>query len=184
MTHADLSAIRHTSVTIRAALRQRLREGEAELLQRGIRFSEQRLLRECIRLALRLWHGRKEIASRNRKYNRRRGPYLIIPFYATEALRRVAHARCHHSGMSFSRLVDFAVAHYLPRVVEYWLRFDDRDRNKADVALWKERYERRGNREDFIISYESRTAKNNGRSLEFTEKTEILPWPPPNWLAA
>lgn len=184
MRHADISAIRHTSVTIRATLRLRLREAEADLLWRGIRFSEQRLLRECIRLALRLWHGRKEIAGRNRKYNRRPGPYLIIPFYTTEALRRVAHARCHHSGMSFSRLVDFAVAQYLPRVVEYWLRFDFHGRNKGDVALWKKRYGRRGNREDFIISYESCTEKNNGTVLAFTEKSEILPWPPPNWLAA
>lgn len=184
MRHADLSAIRQTSVTIRAALRQRLREAEAQLRRRGIRFSEQRLLRECIRLALRLWHGRKQIAARNRRYNRRPGPYLIIPFYTTEALRRVAHARCHHSGMSFSRLVDFAVAHYLPRVVEYWSRFDYGGRDPADVALWKERYERRVNRGDFIISYKASTEKNNGIILEFTEKSEILPWPPPNWLAA
>lgn len=164
---------------MRSALRRRLRTGVAMLNGRGINLSEQRLIRECLRLALKFWRGRKHIAARNRKYNKRLGPYEIVPFYTTEALRRVAHARCHHSGISLSRLVDFSIANYLSRVIEYWLRFEYRHRDMADAAAWSEKYERRLHRSDFIISYDARTENNDGVLLNYTEKSEILPWPPP-----
>lgn len=184
MIHADRSPIRHTSVTIRATLLARLRAGEAALMQRGLRISQQRLMKECLRVALRLWRGRRSIAQRNRKYNQRRGPFVIVPFYTTEALRQVSHARCHHAGITLSRLLDFAIANYLERVLESWLQFEYVGRDSEDVAIWKNRYEHRNNRADFVISYESFTDKNDGIVLQFIERTEIQPWPPPKILAA
>lgn len=175
----DFSAVRYTSLTMRSTLRRQLRDADTMLKESGVHLSEQRLMRECLRLALKFWRGRKHIAGRNRKYNKRIGPYEIVPFYTTEALRRVAHARCHHSGVSLSRLMDFAVANYLPRVIEYWLRFEYRNRDKSDAAAWREKYERRLNPSDFIISYEACTEKNNGAMLKYVETSEILPWPPP-----
>jgi len=155
------------------------------LAERDMPFSEQRLMRECLRLALKLWRGRKQIAARNRRYNRCAGPYEIVPFYTTEALRSVSWARCHHAGISLSRLMDFAVACYLPRVLEYWLRFDYADRDRRDAAIWRAKYALRRNTADFVISYKSVTRINDGNQLDFGEKTEILPWPPPddpvNW---
>lgn len=179
MRHIDFSAIRLTSLSMRSSLRKRLKAGVVLLNQRGVSFSEQRVMRECLRFALKFWRGRKHIATRNRKYNKRIGPYEIVPFYTTEALRRVAHARCHHSGVSLSRMMDFAVTTYLPRVLEYWLRFEYRDRDLADAARWCEKYERRLHRSDFIISYDACTENNDGIVLKYTEKSEILPWPPP-----
>ena len=136
-------------------------------------------MRECLRFALKFWRGRKGIAARNKKYNKRLGPYEIVPFFSTESLRSVSWARCHHAGISLSRLMDFAIANYLPRVVEYWLRFDYHWRDKCDADLWYQKYNLRRNRDDFVISYKASTGKNNLSQLWYEEKTEIMPWPPP-----
>jgi hypothetical protein len=80
--------------------------------------------------------------------------------------------------------MDFAIANYLPRVVEYWLRFDYHWRDKQDAESWSAKYAMRHNREDFVISYYARTEKNDRISLYYSEKTEILPWPPPLSVAA
>ncbi len=180
MTHTDLSPIRHTSVTLRVSTRAMLAAAVKLVNQRGLFFSEQRLIRECLRLALKFWRSHGSIATRNRRYNKRRGQYQIVPFYSSESLRSASWARCHHSGMSLSRLMDFSVATYLPRVVEYWLRFEYRSRDASDARIWQEKYARRLHSADFIISYQSQTERNDGLILEYHEKTEILPWPPPN----
>lgn len=146
---------------------------------RGVNFSEQRLMRECLRIALKFWRGHEDRASRNKRYNGRNGPYEIVPFYTTEVLRSVTWARCHQAGISLSRVMDFAVKFYLPRVMEYWLRYAYRNQDREDAELWAARYRQRLHREDFIISYEHRVVQNTENTLEFWEKTEILPWPPP-----
>lgn len=180
MIHIDRSPIRRSSVTIRVATRGALRRASTQLKSYEINLSEQRLMRECLRLALRFWRGRSAIAKRNKKYNQRIGPYEIVPLYSTEALRSAAWVRCHHSGMSLSRFMDFAVANYLPRVVENWLQNDFYWREKEDLAFWQEKYARRHNRLGFVISYASLTEKNNATQLYYVEKTEILPWPSPD----
>ena len=179
MTYHDRSAVRRTSVTIRSSTRVILRDTSLYMRNRGVNFSEQRLMRECLRVALKFWRGRKGKATRNKRYNTRRGPYEVVPFYTSEALRSVAWTRCHQAGISLSRLMDFAVRFYLPRVMEYWLRFAYRDQDREDAELWAARYRQRLHREDFVISYEHRVAQNTETTLEFWEKTEILPWPPP-----
>ncbi len=179
MTHIDKSAARPTSVTIRTISKTAVTAAQALLAARNIHFSEQRLMRECLRLALRLWRGRRQIATRNKRYNNRKGPYEIVPFCSTEALRGVAWARCHHAGISLSRLMDFAIANYLPRVVEYWLRFDYHWRDKVDAQDWQKKYALRRKPDGFVISYKANTERNDGTCLFFSECTEILPWPPP-----
>lgn len=168
---------------MRQAIRRRLEAGVAVLNDKNVRLSEQRVMRECLRFALKFWRGHGKIARRNRKYNGRLGPYEIMPFYTTEALRSATQTRCHHAGISLSRLMDFAVAIYLPRVIEHWLQIEYHDRDKVDAAIWRAKYGRRRNCLDFVISYKSETAQNDGNRLEFTEKSEILPWPPPRLLA-
>jgi hypothetical protein len=183
MTHVDISPVRRTSVTMRSATRAKLKVAVQALGACGLNFSEQRLMRECLRLALKFWRGRQNIARRNRKYNSCIGPYEIVPFYTSEALRSVAGARCHHSGISLSRMMDFAIAHYLQRVMEGWLRVSFYWRDKEDVAVWSEKFALRRNSAEFVISYEARTESNNGVVLDYREKSEILPWPSPLTLA-
>jgi len=179
MTHLDRSKPRRTSVTLRLSTHTLLHKAIPLFKQRGLNCSEQRLMRECLRVALKLWRGRRNIAERNRKYNARVGPYEIVPWYTTENLRAIAHARCHHAGISLSRLMDFAIVTYLPRVIEYWLRFDYYWRDKADAAAWARKYACRRHFERFVISYETQTERNDGTALKYSEKTTINPWPPP-----
>ncbi len=165
---------------MRTSTHEALKQGVATLAGKKIEFSEQKLMRECLRIGLKFWRGRRKMAMRNKKYNRCAGPYEVVPFYTTEALRSAALARCHHSGLSLSRLMDFAIRHYLQRVLEYWLRFDYSWRDRADAERWRARYALRRGAADFVISYSALTQKNDGILLDFSEKTEILPWPPPS----
>jgi uncharacterized NAD(P)/FAD-binding protein YdhS len=63
-------------------------------------------------------------------------------------------------------------------VLEYWLRFEYRDRDRLDVAVWQSKFARRRLPGDFIISYKTDTGENSGIILNYAEKTEIRPWPP------
>lgn len=178
MRHRDISPARPTSVTMRSRVREKLTKAKNQLAARGLGFSEQRLMRECLRLALRFWRGRRAMASRSKRYNQRSGPYEIVPFYSTEALRQVSVLRCHYSGISLSRLMDFAVRFYLPRLVESWLSVPFHGRDAADLEFWNVIYRKRPNREDFVITYASQTMRNEEFGLEYAEKYEIQPWPP------
>lgn len=136
-------------------------------------------MRECLRLALQCWRGRGEKACRNRRYNRKPGRYEVVPFYTTEALRAVTHVRCHHSGISLSRLMDFAVHCYLDRVLEGWLSGAYVDRDPQDVKFWQERSKKRLAISQFVITYAVRTEKHTKEALSFSETMKFLPWPPP-----
>lgn len=166
-----------TSVMLRVSTRKHLKAGLERLAVIQGEVSEQRLMRECIRLMLRFWRGRGTIAGRNKRYNQRRGPYVIVPFCTTESLRSVSCARCHHAGMSFSRLVDFAVQTYLERVIEEFLSARFYWRDKGDVDFWRQRYALRKRSIPFIISYYSKTQNNDGSVLHYEEKTQIRTFP-------
>jgi len=164
---------------MRSSTRHLLKLGTAQLKSRGFHFSEQRLMKECLRFALKFWRGRKGKSTRNRKYNKRIGPYEIMPFYTSEALRAVAWARCHQAGISLSRIMDFAVRVYLPRVIESWCCLAYREEDRVDAQAWQDLYAKRLNRTAFVISYQSKTSKNDQNRLRYEEMTEIHPWPPP-----
>jgi hypothetical protein len=179
MRHLDISPTRHTSVTMRTVMRQALQNASLKLARHGMFISQQRLMRECLRYYLRLWRGRLKIADRNKRYNQRLGPFEIVPFFTTEALRSVCQARCHHAGISLSRMVDFAIAHYLCRVVEHWLGRGSSLTEESGDSPRSAEIPRRKHIAGFVISYNSQTIKNDGIALEFIEKSEIRPWPPP-----
>ena len=178
MQHSDRSPIRHTSVTLRSTTRFKLTSAVSLLSARGLRFSEQRLMRECLRLALQCWRGHGEKACRNRRYNRKMGIYLVVPFYTTEALRSVTSLRCHHSGVSLSSLMDFAVSCYLDRILECWLSEAYANRDPEDVKSWLEKSKKRIAISDFVITYAVQTEKHTRQVLSFSETMQFLPWPP------
>lgn len=177
MKHIDLSPVRMTSVTIRRTTQTSLKGAVERLNRHGFSFSKQNLMRECFRLALKLWRGNGGIATCNKRYNTRSGTFVIVPFRTTEALRCVSWARCHHAGISLSRLMDFALSTYLVRVVEQWMSEGFWGQSEHSLADWRARYKRRRNRAPFLISYHSSTAENNFSVLRFQEKVEIQPWP-------
>jgi hypothetical protein len=177
MQHIDLSPARMTSVTIRKITQTRLKEAVVRLNRHGYAFSEQNLMRECLRLALKLWRGHRDIAARNKRYNAHPGPFVIVPFRTTEALRCISFARCHHAGISLSRLMDFALSIYLARVMEKWMSEGFSAQSESNLVHWQARYAKRRNRAPFLISYHSSTVENNFSVLKFTEMVEIQPWP-------
>ena len=180
MRHIDESAPRYTSVTLQTNTKVALLQAVEQLNAHGIEFSAQRVMRECFRIALKLWRGRGPIADRTKTYNPCAGPCVIVPYYTTESMRSASWARCHHAGISHSRMMDFALRTYLPRVLEYWLSGVPHGRDKKDAAFWAARYARRLNGESFLISYKATEFRNDGIVLNYAEKTEIIPWPPPS----
>lgn len=177
MQHIDLSPARMTSVTMRKITQTRLKEAVIRLNRHGFAFSGQTLMRECLRLTLKLWRGTGEIASCNKRYNVRSGPFIIVPFRTTEALRCVYQARCHHAGISLSRLMDFALSTYLTRVIEKWMSEGFLGQSEHNLVDWQSRYSQRRNRIPFLISYKSSTYENSLSILKFLETVEIKPWP-------
>lgn len=173
MKHVDITPVRMTSVTLRLTTRSHLASAIDRLNSVNIAVSEQRLMRECLRFALRFWRGRGAIATRNKRYNQRTGPFEIVPFCSTEALRAVSWARCHHGGLSFSRMMDFAINAYLDRVVEQYLSARFFWRDKEDLAAWQKKFENRRKSIPFIINYYESTRINDGIVLNFEEKSEI-----------
>lgn len=179
MQHLDTSPVRHTSVTLRVETRRLLKRAIALLASNNLKFSEQRLMRECLRLALRLWRGNGATPRRNKCYNRKIFTYEIVPFYSTEALRSVATLRAHHSGISLSRLMDLAIRLYLDRVVERCLSFSYQGREDSDVALWSKKLAKRRHIPNFIISYSNHARRTDALTVEYLENMKFLPWPPP-----
>lgn len=130
--------------------------------------SEQELMRRCLRLLLTRWRGLKQIARRNKRYNHRPGTYVVVAFYWTEDLRMAASAKCHHSGVSLSRLMDFAIATYLDRVLAQTM-------NACPMSLVKMKF---GGNDRYFINYACLTRRNDGRVLEYSQYCEIQPRPP------
>ena len=166
----------HTSISLRAESIQKVKTALKLLQSRQIEVSEQRLMRDCLRVVLRAWKGRKAKSERLRTYNQRSGVYKIKAFYLPLKLYQVTWARSHHSGISVSRMVDFGITTYLDRIVEEYLATPYRGRDKADVQKWRKKTEARRDIPRFFINYTTATETNDGTLLDYMEKTEILPY--------
>ena len=162
-----------TSVTLRLATRSKLKQAITDLAPVRGEVSEQRLMRACVRLAIRLWRGKSQKARRNRLFNRKQQIYAIVPFYSTEALRAVAQARCHFSGLSFSRLMDFAIRCYLGRIVTEYLAAPFYWRDAGEVAFSQKQLARRKKIPPFVINYLCIVSDGADEPLCFTEKLTL-----------
>jgi hypothetical protein len=101
-----------------------------------------------------------------------------MPWYVDKVLYRVLAERALHSGESVSRMLDFAIRHYLPRLLEQSLRNPyTRDvRGQRNFSYWDSRYQRRRNkRPDLFIIYSCETRENSMRALEYVQRYEIIP---------
>jgi len=165
-----------TSLTLRTSTIARVGQLKKMLAEQGCRLSEQQILRECLRYALKYWRGNGDKSRRNRKYNHRFGVYKIVPFRSSEALRSVAHARCHHAGISLSRLVDFAVMTYARRLGQQWTGATPRYLEYIESKSQRKKPRNRQDHDDFVISYDAKTIANVKMQLHFAEKTVIEPW--------
>lgn len=181
---------RHTSISLRQKSARRLRAGLLLVRRRGIEWSESEMLRRLAKLYLQSWRGRGELAETARRYNHelRDHRYCRMAWYIDKILYRILWERATHSGESVSRMLDFAIRHYLPRLLETVLTnpFSRNRRAQRDFAYWRARYARRPiKRPGCFINYQSQTIENSISGLQYVQRYVIFTdsTPPPETFA-
>ncbi len=168
----------HTSVTLRPTSRRRFRAGLLILKRNGILWSESELLRRLAKMYLRHWRGRGVKSATARRYNHGQGEkYVRIPWYIDKLLYSILWERAVHSGESISRMLDFAIRHYLPRLLEEYLRSEIPGvlRSGRNTHYWKMRFERRCKPQaEIFITYQCSTEKNDNSGLIYRQEALVL----------
>jgi hypothetical protein len=181
---------RHTSVSLRHKSARRLKAALKLVRSRGIEWSESELLHRLAKLYLQAWRGRGTLTVNARRYNHelRNHRYCRMAWYIDKMLYRILWQRAIHSGESISRMLDFAIQHYMPRLLEAVLT-NPYSRNRSaqrNFAYWQARQERRSNkRPGVFINYQCVTRENSELVLEYTQRYVIFTnsTPPPELLA-
>ncbi|GAB4442770.1 MAG: hypothetical protein OHK0011_25150 [Turneriella sp.] len=146
----------------------------------GLDWSESELLRRLAKLYLQAWRGRGRKSATARRYNRVREAqkYRRIPWYVDRILYSVLWERAVHSGEAVSRMLDFAIRHYLPCLLESALcnPYSRYPRAQRNFPYWQARYQgRRNKRPDLFITYQCETRENNQTGLTYSQRYEIIP---------
>lgn len=170
----------HTSVSLRQCSARRLKAALKIVKRSGVDWSESEFLRRLAKLYLQAWRGGGKRTALARRYNKVLADqkYCRMPWYVDKVLYRVLAERALHSGESVSRMLDFAIRHYLPRLLEQSLRnpYSRHPRAQRNFAYWESRYRRRHNQKpDLFITYSCETRENSKRALEYVQRYEIIP---------
>ncbi len=165
----------HTSVTLRMRSLRRVKAAILILSRQKIDFSEQRVFSWLLQYYLVHWHGRGKKNACLRRYNIEGQEYRIRPLYINQVLHAAVSQRAQHSGESVSRMLDFAVRVYLPRMLEEILSGSLPSRCHGDKDFWKRKYANRSNTSPVFISYQCSTQINTARSLQWVQITEMIP---------
>ena len=180
----------HTSVSLRHKSARRLKAAVKLVRSRGIEWSESELLRRLAKLYLQAWRGRGMLTVSARRYNHelRDHKYCRMAWYIDKMLYRILWQRAIYSGESISRMLDFAIRHYMPRLLEAVLTnpYSRNGRAQRNFAYWEARQERRPNkRPGIFINYQCETRENSRFVLEYTQRYVIFTnsTPPPEHLA-
>lgn len=181
---------RHTSVSLRPKSARRLKFALRLVRSRGVEWSESELLRRLAKLYLQAWRGRGTVTVSARRYNHevRNQKYCRMAWYIDKMLYRILWQRAIHSGESISRMLDFAIRHYLSRLLEAVLAnpYSRNARAQRNFAYWQARHGRRfNNRPGVFINYQCVTRENSKLVLEYTQRYVIFTnsTPPPEPLA-
>jgi hypothetical protein len=164
-----------TSVTLRKTSVRRVKAAILILSRHRFNFSEQRIFSWLLKFYLNHWRGQGRKPACLRRYNTDGYKYQIRPLYINQVLHAAATQRAMHSGESVSRMLDFAIRVYLPRLLEEVLTGSLPLRCASDKQYWQARYARRLNTAPVFISYRSSTEINTERGLHWLQKTEIIP---------
>ncbi len=180
MTKFDPWKSHHTSISLLPSSRRRIRAALHILERNGIYWSQSELLRRLAKVYLQSWRGIGEKPPVLRRYSRRkRGrKYVIVPWYVDQVLVAALWQRATHSGVSISRMLDFAIRRYLPLMMASWLAspMPKCQRSKRNCEYWRRRLEgRKKVRPDLFISYSGATEHNQRGSLNFADQVKIIP---------
>lgn len=160
----NFSVHKLTSVSIRKESFRTLKVAQASLLGQGKFMSEQEIFRGLIQLYLQKWKGAGSRTAGLRRYNLKGLGYLVKPLYLDMELLAAAWARAIHSGISISRMLDFAIRNYLG----FFLQMH-KVRMRSNEGI------------EATIKYECETLKNSGHALHFIQLIEFYqprPMPP------
>ena len=179
MTNISSQTYHYTSVSLRQKSARKLKAALKLVRSRGIEWSESELLRRLAKLYLQAWRGRGKLTGSARRYNHelRDHKYCRKAWYIDKVLYRIMWQRAIHSGESISRMVDFAIRHYMPRLLEVVLANPD-SRNgcaQRNFAYWEARQKRRAHQwPGIFINYQCKTRENSKLALEYTQRYEIF----------
>lgn len=167
-----------TSVSLRLRSKRRLTAARKVLGRNGVEWSESELLKQLAKVFLRHWRGEKLKSATARRYNDSVGvPYIRMAWYVNKMLYSVLWQRAIHSGESISRMLDFAIRTYMPRLLEEVLRspMPDCRRAQRNYRYWQVRYGcRHAPRLEVFVTYQCRTEHNFSGGLKYVQEYRIL----------
>lgn len=177
----DISPLEYhsTSISLRPASKRRLTAARKILLRNGITWSESELLRRLAKVYLRHWRGNQLKSATARRYNRsiKGKKYVRVAWYADRMLYAVLWQRAIHSGESISRMLDFSIRMFLPRLLEECLRspMPGCARASRNSNYWERRFRRRPKPQlEIFITYQCKTEINGPTGLRYWQEYEIL----------
>lgn len=167
-----------TSISLRPRAKRRLMAARKVLCRNGVEWSESELLKELAKVFLRHWRGEKLKSAAARRYNHSVGvPYVRMAWYVNKVLYSVLWQRAIHSGESISRMLDFAIRTYMPRLLEEVLRspMPGCRRAQGNYGYWQARYSRRHSpRLEVFVTYQCRTDTSFSGGLKYEQEFRIL----------
>lgn len=168
----------YTSLTLRVHSKRRLKAALEVLRRNGVIWSESELLRRLAKMYLGFWRGRGKKSATAKRYNTsiEGQKYVRISWYIDRVLHAILVQRSVHSGESVSRMLDFAIRHYTPRLIEDILRMPMPRHEFAarNATFWRRRWGQRPNPQpDLFITYQCETRKNDSCGLQY-EQTYII----------
>ncbi|GAB4427931.1 MAG: hypothetical protein OHK0011_10020 [Turneriella sp.] len=104
--------------------------------------------------------------------------YVRMAWYVDQMLYAILWQRAIHSGESISRMLDFAIRHYLPRLMEESLRspMPGCARAARNYTYWHERFVRRPKpQSEIFITYQCKTNENSPSALAYSQEYKIYP---------
>ncbi len=182
-----------TSISLTPDCKRRLKAAVIILKRNGWKYSESKLLRQLAMQYLQHWRGTGLKSATARRYNEKiKGiRYVQVPWYIDKVLYTVLWERGVHSGMAISRMLEFALRHFMPRLMESILRHPVKSHpfGKRNAPYWQKRYDqRKRHNPKIVIIYSAKTENNNSKNLSFRQLYRIFPFDfllqgklPPNW---
>lgn len=169
-----------SSLSLRQNAYRRLLAGLQILRRNGVIWSESQLLCLLAKMYAQHWRGSGLKSATARRYNLRNvdAGYVIRSWYVNQVLYAALWERSVHTGQSVSRMVDFAIRHYLGSLLNRVLRGQSGEsaRSRRNAAFWARRYEnRRRKHGDVLLNYSCTTRENWRGNLEYVQRMEIIP---------
>ncbi len=181
MQYIRQSQRRPTSITLTPRCRRRLKAAQLILERNGVFWAESEILSRLAILYLQAWRGNKLKSATARRYNQKyKGIlYVQVSWYIDKVLYSILWQRAIHSGMSVSRMLEFAMRYYMPELMESTLQRSVRFSRMSQVNwhYWRGRYEQRKRpKPKVFVIYQSKTMRNTSGQLKYRLKYEIWPF--------